>query len=99
VIGGGSRSRTWIAIIAATLGIPLHRVAAGEHVGGFGAARLARMASTGEAPETVCIPPARVETIMPDPALATAYQSRIVQYRGSFDRSADRSEPIVNRTE
>ncbi len=33
VIGGGSRSRTWIAIIAAALGIPLHRLAEGEHIG------------------------------------------------------------------
>jgi len=51
VIGGGSRSRTWIAIIAAVLGIPLHRLADGEHSSAFGAARLARMAVTGEAPD------------------------------------------------
>lgn len=81
VIGGGSRSRTWIAIIAAALGIPLHRLAEGEHTGAFGAARLARMAVTGEAPETVCIRPARVETVLPDPALTAAYGTRIAQYR------------------
>ena len=58
VIGGGSRSRAWIGIIAAALNIPLHRLAAGETGGAFGAARLARMAVTGEAPEAVCTPPA-----------------------------------------
>jgi xylulokinase len=81
VIGGGSRSRAWIGIIAAALGIPLHRLSAGEHGGAFGAARLARMAVTGEAPEAVCTPPAREETIVPDPALAEAYAERITQYR------------------
>ncbi len=81
VIGGGSRSRTWIAIIAAALNIPLRRLAAGEHGGAFGAARLARMAVTGEAPEAVCTPPEREEEIMPDPGLADAYARRIERYR------------------
>ena len=81
VIGGGSRSRTWIGIIASALNIPLHRLAAGETGGAFGAARLARMAVTGEAPEAVCTPPAREETIVPDPSLAAAYAARLVQYR------------------
>ncbi len=53
VIGGGSRSRTWIAILAAVLGIRLHRLADGEHGGAFGAARLARLAVTGEDLATV----------------------------------------------
>ena len=76
VIGGGSRSRAWIAIIASALGIPLHRLADGETGTAFGAARLARMAVTGEAPEAVCTPPARAETILADPALADAYAGR-----------------------
>jgi xylulokinase len=89
VIGGGSRSRAWVAIIAAVLGIPLHRLATGEHGGAFGAARLARMAVTGEAPDAVCTPSLRVETILPDPALAEAYAPRIAEYRGLNTRIAD----------
>jgi xylulokinase len=81
VIGGGSRSRVWIGILAAALNIPLHRASVGEHGPAFGAARLARMAVTGEAPDAVCTPPARAETIVPEPALAAAYASRIAQYR------------------
>ncbi len=81
VIGGGSRSRVWIAVIAAALGIPLHRLAAGEHGGAFGAARLARMAVTGEAPAAVCTPPVREETIHPDPGLADAYARQLLRYR------------------
>ncbi|HWK43801.1 MAG TPA: xylulokinase [Stellaceae bacterium] len=84
VIGGGSRSRVWIGIIAAALNIPLHRLADGEQGGAFGAARLARMAVTGEDPQSVCPPPIRVETIEPDPALAEAYARRIGQYRALY---------------
>ncbi len=84
MIGGGSRSRLWIAIIAAALGIPLHRVAEGEHGGAFGAARLARMAATGEAPGDVCPRPDRIETIMPDPALADAYAVRQSRWRAQY---------------
>ena len=80
-IGGGSRSRAWLQIIANVLGLPLHRLAEGEHGGAFGAARLARMALTGEAPAAVCLPPARAETIEPDPALTEAYAKRVGQYR------------------
>jgi xylulokinase len=86
VIGGGSRSRAWIGIIASALGIPLHRLADGETGAAFGAARLARMAVTGEAPEMVCTPPARAETILPDPALADAYAGRIARYRDLYAR-------------
>jgi xylulokinase len=81
VIGGGSRARVWLAMIASALNIPLHRSTAGEHGGAFGAARLARMAVTQEAPETVCTRYAGAEIVMPDPALADAYASRIPQYR------------------
>jgi xylulokinase len=82
LIGGGSRSRVWVAIIASVLGIPLSRPAAGETGGAFGAARLARMAVTGEAPDAVCAPPARAETILPDPILTSAYAERLAVYRG-----------------
>ena len=81
VIGGGSRSRAWIAIIAAALELPLNRLEAGEHGAAFGAARLARMAATGELPQQVCIPPVRAETINPDPALSESYRARIATYR------------------
>jgi xylulokinase len=81
VIGGGSRSRAWITILAAVLGIPLHRLAAGEQGAAFGAARLARMAVTGETPDVVCTPPARMETVAPDAAMMAAYAGRLGHYR------------------
>jgi xylulokinase len=89
VIGGGSLSHAWVAILASVLGIPLSRLAAGETGGAFGAARLARMAVTGEAPDTVCTPPARAETMHPDPALTAAYAARLAMYRGLNTRIAE----------
>jgi xylulokinase len=81
VIGGGSRARVWLAIIASTLNIPLHHATSGEVGGAFGAARLARMAVTQETPESVCTRHVAAETVLPDPTLADAYASRILQYR------------------
>jgi xylulokinase len=84
VIGGGSRSPAWIAILASVLGITLHRLAEGEQGGAFGAARLARLAATGEAPDSVCTPPDRLEAIAPDPALADAYAEQLTRYRALY---------------
>ena len=84
VIGGGSRSRTWIVILASVLGLRLNRLAHGEHGAAFGAARLARLAVTGEDAALVCDPPERVETIAPDPALASAYAASLARYRALY---------------
>jgi xylulokinase len=84
VIGGGSRSGTWIAILASVLGITLHRLADGEHGGAFGAARLGRLAATGEDPVALCTPPRRLAAIVPVPALQQAYAARFEQYRALY---------------
>ena len=84
LIGGGSRSAAWAGIIASVLGIPLHIPFGGEQGGAVGAARLARLALTGEAPETVCTPPAGMQTIMPDTALSEAYAAHLIRYRALY---------------
>lgn len=81
VIGGGSRSPTWIRIVAAVLGVPLFGLTGGEGGAALGAARLGRMAVTGEAPVDICVPPSRAEPAVPDPELAEAYARRIVRFR------------------
>ena len=81
IIGGGARSAAWVAIVAAALDIPLRRADAGAYGPAFGAARLARLAVTGEAPAEVCTPPASADAIAPDRALAEAYGERQRHYR------------------
>lgn len=84
VIGGGSRSRLWVSILASTLNLPLHRLTHGEQGGAFGATRLARMAVTSEPIETVCLPPLRTETLTPDPNLIEAYADAQSRYRAAY---------------
>jgi xylulokinase len=81
VIGGGSRSRFWLKVLANVLGFPVFRLADGETGGAFGAARLARLAVTGESPNLVCTPPRRVETIEPDLVLVPAYEKALAAWR------------------
>ncbi|MGJ5176423.1 xylulokinase [Bradyrhizobium oligotrophicum] len=87
-IGGGSRSDLWLAILASVLNIPIHRLAEGETGAAFGAARLARLAVTGEAVARVCTPPARVRTFVPDPALAADYAERLPRWRRLYRRQS-----------
>ncbi|WP_409188233.1 xylulokinase [Bradyrhizobium sp. RDM4] len=81
VIGGGSRSRFWLSVLANVLNIPIHRFADGETGAAFGAARLGRLAVTGEAIEAVCTPPRRVETFEPESLLVDAYAERLPAWR------------------
>jgi xylulokinase len=80
-IGGGSRSRFWLSVLANVLNIPIHRFADGETGAAFGAARLSRLAVTNEAIEAVCTPPQRIETFEPERALAEAYAERLPEWR------------------
>jgi xylulokinase len=81
VIGGGSRSRLWARILASVLNIPLTRYAGSEKGPAFGAARLARLAVTGEALEMVCTAPPVQDVVAPDPRLVEAYRPRIEAFR------------------
>jgi xylulokinase len=84
LIGGGSRSRFWASVLANVLGFPLHRLPEGETGAALGAARLGRMAATGEEPQEVCRPPARAETFEPDPALSEAYADALERWRAIY---------------
>ncbi|QOZ76266.1 xylulokinase [Bradyrhizobium sp. CCBAU 53351] len=81
VIGGGSRSSFWLSVLATVLNVPIHRFAGGETGAAFGAARLGRLAVTGEAIATVCTRPQRVETFEPDTGLTDAYAERLPAWR------------------
>ena len=80
-IGGGSRSRFWLSVLANVLNLPIHRFDEGETGAAFGAARLGRLAVTGEAIDAVCTPPQRIETFEPERALVDAYAERLPAWR------------------
>ncbi|RZI39732.1 xylulokinase, partial [Herbaspirillum sp. HC18] len=65
LVGGGSRSPIWAQICADVLGIPVHRVEEGEVGAALGAARLGRLAATGEDPREVCTRPRRLASFTP----------------------------------
>lgn len=83
-VGGGSRSQAWLAILAAVLDRPLDVTAEGDYGGAFGAARLGRVAATGEDPLATLTPPPVARTVEPDPGLAAAYAERYQRYRALY---------------
>ncbi|MBR1177336.1 xylulokinase [Bradyrhizobium sp. KB893862 SZCCT0404] len=86
VIGGGSRSPFWLSVLANVLSVPVHRFAGGETGAAFGAARLGRLAVTGEAIPAICTRPQRVETFEPDAELVDAYAERLPAWRELYRR-------------
>ena len=81
VSGGGARSGLWMRILASALGRSLD-VDAGSELGpALGAARLARMAVTGENAAAICHKPLESHMIEPDMALAQAYGERRERFR------------------
>jgi xylulokinase len=84
VIGGGSRSAFWLSLMSSILGLPLNRVVESDVGAALGAARLGRLAATGEAPAEICRKPARLDTFLPDPTLATAYAASYQRYHALY---------------
>ena len=83
-IGGGSRSRYWLASIATALGVPVDLPADGDFGAAFGAARLGLIAATGADPVAVCTPPITAGTIEPVAALSGAYEDAYKRYRATY---------------
>ena len=66
VVGGGARLPYWGRILASALDAPLTYREGGEVGGAFGAARLGRLALTGENPDTVCLAPKVARIVEPE---------------------------------
>ena len=81
VVGGGARGRYWGRILASVLGRALHYHVGSEIGPAFGAARLARLAVTGEDPSVVCAPPPVSRIVDPEPDLVDACGSRRPVFR------------------
>ena len=80
--GGASRLGFWAQLLAAALNQPLTYRTGSEIGAALGAARLGRMAATGESPAAVCRLPPIVRVIAPDPHLAAL----LAQRRGHFQQ-------------
>ena len=87
-IGGGARSPFWMRLLATVLDRPVTLYAGAAKGPAFGAARLARLALTGEAPEAVCGKPQVAEVLEPEPALVGAYNARAGASAPSIARCA-----------
>ncbi len=83
-IGGGARSRLWGRMVASVLGVTLERHAGGARGPAFGAARLARLAATGEDPRAVAVPPPIADIVAPEPRLVDAYAPRLAAFRSLY---------------
>ncbi len=83
-IGGGSRSRYWLQVLASTLDLPIDLPAAGDFGGAFGAARLGLIAAIGADPASVCTPPPTAETIEPDRRLTPAFADAYARFRALY---------------
>jgi len=84
LVGGGARSAFWTRILADTLGIPIVRHGDAQTGAAFGAARLARLAVTGEAIEAVCARPATLDRTAPNFARHAIYASELSRYRALY---------------
>ncbi len=81
IIGGGTRSALWMKMIASALGRELLLAEAGEYGASLGAARLARMGSTGETAEDICQFPRRTRRISPHPVWQQRYKGQLQDFR------------------
>jgi xylulokinase len=84
LIGGGARSALWTRMIAAALERTVVRYRDAGTGPAFGAARLARLAKTGEGAEALCKPPPVADRTEPDPALLAAFRPRIERFRSLY---------------
>jgi xylulokinase len=80
-VGGGSRSRYWLALIATVLGLPIAVPEEGDFGAAFGAARLGLIAAEGADPSAICMPPPISDVIEPVAALADDYAAAFGEFR------------------
>jgi xylulokinase len=80
-VGGGSRSRYWLAVLATVLGVPVDVPSDGDFGAAFGAARLGLIAASGADPTAICTAPAVAMTIEPVHALQPAFDRAYERFR------------------
>jgi len=84
LIGGGAKSLLWTRMIAAATGFTVVRMKGGETGPAYGAARLARMAATGEPAQIVCVKPGIADVTEPDPELAAKFVPQRERFKALY---------------
>lgn len=79
-VGGGSRSKLWLRIIATLLDTPLLLPEHAEAGGALGAARLGMAAATGSDPVAICAAPKVAAVVEPSKAHRAAYKDGYATY-------------------
>ena len=83
-IGGGTRSRYWVRLIATILGVPLRLPSGGEFGAALGAARLGMTAHTGAAADRIMGEPKISEEYAPVADLRAAYDDAYAAFRAAY---------------
>lgn len=89
VIGGGSKSPLWGKIMASVLERPLVYRKGADVGPAFGAARLGRLAVTGEDPAAVCTAGEIVDTVQPEADMSAYYKEGLAKYRALYKALKD----------
>lgn len=83
-IGGGTRSRYWVELLATVLNLPIDLPQSGEFGAALGAARLALCGVTGAAPSEVMTKPPVAETLLPRPDLTAACEAAHAAFAAAY---------------
>lgn len=83
-VGGGSRSRYWLQVVATVLGIPIEVPKVGDFGAAYGGARLGLIAAAGADPRLVCTQPDKAETIDPSIPLHDAFEDAYGRFRALY---------------
>ncbi|WP_062229029.1 xylulokinase [Aureimonas frigidaquae] len=83
-VGAGSRSQSWLQILADTLGREIVLPAAGDYGAAFGAARLGLCAAEAADPAAVMIEPPVAQRFAPRPEATEAFDAAYKRYRLAY---------------
>jgi len=83
-VGGGSRSRYWLEVLATALDVPIEVPVAGDFGAAFGAARLGLIAATSSDAADVCTPPPVGVTVTPSKEHSAAFAAARERYRALY---------------